>query len=84
MVHRASRLVDIMSLMRHYRIEPKRIRFVHPKEGAEANMVLIEGIRDGKPDVRLLPPLIVYNNNNEYCKELMDIYYGEQSELGNQ
>ncbi|WP_195576802.1 tRNA1(Val) (adenine(37)-N6)-methyltransferase [Paenibacillus sp. 1001270B_150601_E10] len=83
MVHRASRLVDIISLMRVYRLEPKRIRFVHPKEGAEANMVLVEAIRDGKPDVRLLPPLFVYNNNNEYCQELMDIYYGEETELGN-
>lgn len=44
-------------------------------------MVLIEALRDGKPEVRTLPPLIVYNEGNEYCRELLDIYYGKQNEL---
>lgn len=74
MIHRPSRLTDVISLMRQYRIEPKRIRFVHPKRGSEANMVLIEGIRDAKSEVRLLPPLIVYNERNEYMSEIFDIY----------
>ncbi|MED4730362.1 tRNA1(Val) (adenine(37)-N6)-methyltransferase [Aneurinibacillus migulanus] len=77
-VHRAGRLADIMTLMRQYRIEPKRIRFVHPKPGTEANMVLIEGIRDGKPDVKVLPPLIVYNEDGTYCDEIYSIYYGDR------
>jgi len=76
MVHRPSRLGEIISMMREHKLEPKRIRFVHPRMDQEANMVLIEAIRDGKPDLRLLPPLIVYNENNTYCEELMHIYYG--------
>ncbi|RXT08988.1 tRNA1(Val) (adenine(37)-N6)-methyltransferase [Ammoniphilus sp. CFH 90114] len=79
-VHRPSRLIDMIELMRKYRVEPKRIRFVHPKAGAEANMVLIEGIRDGKPDLKLLPPLIVYDDDGSYCPELLEIYYGERGE----
>lgn len=78
MVHRPSRLGEIISIMRTHRLEPKRIRFVHPRIDLEANMVLIEALRDGKPDVRLLPPLIVYNEKNEYCDELLDIYYGSK------
>lgn len=74
-VHRPSRLVDLMMYMRKYKIEPKRIRFVYPKKNVESNMVLIEGIRDGKPDVKLLPPLIVYEENGEYCQEIYEIYY---------
>lgn len=81
MVHRPARLTDILSAFRKYRLEPKRIRFVHPKAGEEANMVLIEAIRDGKPDVRLLPPLIVYKNQSEYCDELMEIYFGSAAGL---
>ena len=61
MVHRPSRLIEIMETMRRWKLEPKRIRFVHPHAEAEANMVLIEAARDGKPEVRMLPPLIVYN-----------------------
>jgi tRNA1(Val) A37 N6-methylase TrmN6 len=79
-VHRAGRLADLITLMRKYKIEPKRVRFVHPKPGAEANMVLIEGIRDGKPDIKVLPPLIVYKENGEYCDEIYSIYYGNKKE----
>lgn len=53
MVHRPHRLVDIISLMRQYRIEPKRIRMVHPFADKEANMVLIEGCRGGKSMVKV-------------------------------
>jgi len=78
-VHRASRLVDIMSLMRQYRLEPKRIRFVHPRMEEEANMVLIEAIKDGKPEVRLLPPVIAFKNKVDYSDELMQIFYGKNN-----
>ncbi|WP_141336431.1 tRNA1(Val) (adenine(37)-N6)-methyltransferase [Paenibacillus sp. tmac-D7] len=81
MVHRPSRLVEICTLMREYRLEPKRIRFVHPRADHEANMVLIEGMRDGKPEIRTLPPLIVYKNQNEYSDELMDVYFGRRLTL---
>ncbi len=61
MVHRPSRLLDIMQAFRRWKLEPKRIQFVHPNCKAEANMVLIEAMRDGKPDLKLLPPIMVYN-----------------------
>lgn len=76
MVHKPQRLGELMTLMRTHRLEPKRIRFVHPRAHQEANMVLIEALRDGKPEVRILPPLIVYNDQHEYCQEMLDIYYG--------
>jgi tRNA1(Val) A37 N6-methylase TrmN6 len=75
-VHRPGRLLDIVTLMRQYRIEPKRLQFVYPKVGKEANTLLIEGIKDGNPDLKILPPLIVYNENGEYTKELHRILYG--------
>lgn len=84
MVHRPSRLADVLCTMRRYKLEPKRVRFVHPRAAAEANMVLIEAIREGKSDMRLLPPLIIYKNGNEYCDELLEIYYGKQQALSDQ
>ncbi|MCM3043057.1 tRNA1(Val) (adenine(37)-N6)-methyltransferase [Paenibacillus motobuensis] len=80
MVHRPQRLGDIITMFRKYRMEPKVIRFVHPRSGSEANMVLVEAHRDGKPDVKILPPLIVYQESGEYCQEVMDIYYGPKEE----
>ncbi|MFM1655430.1 tRNA1(Val) (adenine(37)-N6)-methyltransferase [Brevibacillus sp. B_LB10_24] len=81
LVHRASRLIDILSLMRQYGIEPKRMRLVHPRRDAEPNMVLIEGMRGGKPELRIQPPLIVYEQGEEYCEELYEIYFGKRDSL---
>ncbi|WP_025028178.1 tRNA1(Val) (adenine(37)-N6)-methyltransferase [Caldalkalibacillus mannanilyticus] len=75
-VHRPNRLMDILTLMRQYRLEPKRLRFVHPKRHKEANMVLVEGMKDAQPDLKLLPPLVVYDDHNEYTSELQEIYFG--------
>lgn len=77
-VHRPGRLLDIVTSMRAHRLEPKRIRFVYPKFGKEANMLLIEGIKDGKPDLKILPPLYVYNESNEYTAEVSEILYGDK------
>lgn len=76
LVHRPERLTDILTLMRSYRIEPKRIQFIYPKAGKEANMVLVEGIKDGKSGVTCLEPLTVYNENGEYTSQFHEVYIG--------
>ncbi|OLN21302.1 SAM-dependent methyltransferase [Domibacillus antri] len=80
-VHRPGRLLDIVTLMRKYRIEPKRLRFVYPKQGKEANTVLVEGIKDGAPDLKILPPLYVYDEQGEYTEEVRTILYGDAPSL---
>lgn len=75
-VHRPGRLVDIITLFRSYQLEPKRLQFVYAKQGREANTMLIEAVRDGKADLKLLPPLIIYNEDNTYTKEAEAIIYG--------
>lgn len=74
MVHRPERLVDILSLMRKYKIEPKRIRFVHPKPGKAPNIVLVEGQRDGGAFLKIEDPLYVHLEDNSYSKEIQDMY----------
>lgn len=81
LVHRSTRLVDIITLMRQYGIEPKRMRLVYPRRDAEPNMLLIEGMRNGRPELRIQPPLIVYENGEEYCEELQEIYFGKRDSL---
>ncbi|UCZ53294.1 tRNA1(Val) (adenine(37)-N6)-methyltransferase [Bacillus shivajii] len=74
MVHRPERIVDIVSLMRMYKVEPKRIQYVHPKAGKEANMVFIEGVRDGRQGLKTLAPFFVYEDGQRYTKEFQDHY----------
>lgn len=74
MVHRPFRLAEIISLMVQYRIEPKRMRLVHPYADKEPNMVLIEGLRGGRPRMTVEKPLVVYKEQGKYTDEIYDIY----------
>lgn len=74
MVHRPYRLVEIITTLEKYKLEPKRIRFVHPYKDKEPNMVLIEAVKGGKSHVTIEPPLIVYEDVNVYTKEIYEIY----------
>ncbi len=78
MVHRPSRLTDIISLMRTYKIEPKRLRLVLPKAGAAPTLILIDGLVRGGEELKILPPLVLYNNDGSETDELKRIY--ERSE----
>ena len=75
MVHRPGRLIDIIETMRTYKIEPKRMQLIYPKQGKEANMVLIEGIKSGKPDIKILSPFYVYDLNGQYTQEMKEILH---------
>lgn len=74
MIHKTERLVDILSLMRKYKIEPKRIRFVHPNVNEAPNLVLVEGVRSGRAFLKVEKPLYVYKTNGEYTEDIKEIY----------
>lgn len=75
MVHRPFRLAEILAKMSAYGIEPKRMRLVYPYIDKEPNMVLVEGMRGAKPRMTVEPPLIVYEKDGGYTKELLNIYF---------
>ena len=74
MVHRPFRLAEILAGMSRHRIEPKRMRLVHPYIDREPNMVLLEGVKDASPRMTVEPPLVVYNKDGTYTEELLELY----------
>lgn len=74
MVHRPDRLVDIIELMRKYKIEPKKIRFVYSNIEKEPTLILVKGIKNAMPFLKIEKPLIIYNSNGEYTDEIYKIY----------
>lgn len=74
MVHRPHRLIEILETMTKYRLEPKRMKFVHPFWNKEANMVLIESVRGGGAFLKLEAPIVVYKEPGVYTEEIYDIY----------
>lgn len=69
-VHRPDRLVDIITTMRKYNIEPKKIQFIYPKTNMEANILLVEGTKNGKEGLKILPPIYTHLDNGDYTDQI--------------
>lgn len=83
MVHRPFRLPEILNGMCRYRIEPKCMRLVHARIDKEPSMVLVEGIKGGRPRMQIGPPLIVYGSDGRYTEEALGMY-GEMKKFREQ
>lgn len=82
MVHRPIRLADIMVCLRQYKLEPKKLKFIHPTYSKKPNLILIECVKCAKPELKILDPLYVYKENGEYTDEIYSIYSKKQIEKG--
>lgn len=74
LIHRPNRLCDIFDYCRKYRLEPKEIRFVHPYVGKAPNLVLLRMVKGGKPDMKVLDPLYIYDKDRKRTPEIEEIY----------
>lgn len=69
-VHRPERLLEIISSMKENNIEPKRVQFIYPKKDMDANILLIEGSKNGKPGLKILPPIYTHQDDGEYSEQV--------------
>ena len=76
MVHRPDRMIEIINLMQKYGIEPKRMRLVYPKVEKDANILLVEGIKNGKTGLKVLSPLYIHNEDGSYVDEIRMMFGG--------
>lgn len=74
LVHRPERLIDILTTMRKYNIEPKKIRFIYPKKDKDANILLVEGKKNGNKGLKILPPLYTHNDDGSYTEEMKNYF----------
>ena len=75
LVHRPMRLPELITTLCSKGLEPKRMRLVYPHANQAPNMVLLDCVRGGAPELRVEPPLIVYEKDGSYTPELLQIYY---------
>ena len=77
LVHRPERLSDILSVAQQYHLEAKRVQFVYPKSHKNSNIVLIELMKDGgSAGVKIIPPIVVFDENGNYTEQMREILYG--------
>lgn len=80
LVHRPRRLVEVFTSLSGHGLESKRMKMVHPFLGREANLVLLEAVRGGRPMMQVEAPVIVFKGAGgggrppEYTDEIRDVY----------
>jgi tRNA1Val (adenine37-N6)-methyltransferase len=70
----AQRAITLLDRLRSATLEPKRLRWVHSREGAEAKFILTESYKGGGEGVEVLAPLYVYSVTGNYTPEMKTLY----------
>ncbi len=73
-IYTAERTTDILSQMRNEKIEPKMLRMIHSKRDTDAKLILVEGIKEGRPGLKVAPPLFVYDGKGDYTTEVQQMF----------
>ncbi|HAL63235.1 MAG TPA: SAM-dependent methyltransferase [Clostridiales bacterium] len=74
LVHKPSRLIDIICYMRSADLEPKRIRFIHKTVDSEPSLVLVDATFKGGKELRIMPPLYIYNKDGSETNQIREVY----------
>ena len=74
MIHRPSRICDILCAMRKYKLEPRTLKLVQSKKDSVPNMVLISAIKGAPPYLTVQKNMIIYNDDGSYTEESSRLY----------
>ncbi len=74
LIYPASRLVDLIAAMRHNKLEPKLLRFVHSRAGEPASMVLVEALKGAGAEMKIESPLVLYVSPGTYSEEALHVF----------
>ena len=70
----ASRTADLFQGLRRFHLEPKRVQFIHSRSGEDARLVLMEVLKEGKTQAKILPPFILYESRNQYTGQARELF----------
>jgi tRNA1Val (adenine37-N6)-methyltransferase len=73
-IYPASRMADLMRGLSKYRLEPKRLQFVHSHDYDEARLVLVEALKEGHAQVKVLPPFFLYDSHRNYTPAARELF----------
>ena len=73
-IYPASRAADLIQEMRKFHLEPKRLQFIHSHHKDEARLMLLEAIKEGRAQIKVLPPLFIYDSRGFYTSEAQELF----------
>ena len=65
---------NILFLLNKYKFNLESLQFVHPKESKDATLILVYAKKNSKSLTKVLKPLIVFDENNDFTFEVQGIY----------
>jgi len=74
LIYTSERLAELIVHMRSCQLEPKSVRFIHAKADSESKLVIIEGIKQSKPGLKVGPPLVIYREDGTYTEEVQTMF----------
>jgi tRNA1Val (adenine37-N6)-methyltransferase len=74
MIFHPERILEVVDALRRWRLEPKRIRFVHNDTNSVSKIVLVEAVKEGRAGVKIEKPLFIYNRDGSYTDEVREMY----------
>jgi len=74
MIHRPSRICDVLCALRTNGLEPRVLRFVQSKAADAPNLVLISAVKGAPPYLKVDKNLVIYNEDGSYTEDSNKIY----------
>lgn len=74
LIHKTARMADVLLQMRANKIEPKTLRFLHRNVKTPSDLFLIEGMLGGGKELKVLPPLVMYDGEGRLSPEVKRIF----------
>ena len=73
LIYPATRTADVFQLLRHFHLEPKRVQFVHSHPQDEASLLMVDALKEGKTQIKVLPPFVLYKSGGQYTPQAEDL-----------
>jgi tRNA1Val (adenine37-N6)-methyltransferase len=73
-IYPAARAVELIYKMRINQLEPKRVRTVYSHRDSAGEFILVEGLKEGGEELKIMPPLFIYTKKGQYTKMMNEIF----------
>jgi tRNA1Val (adenine37-N6)-methyltransferase len=74
MIYPASRAAELLHEMHKSHLEPKRLQFIHSRQQEEACLLLVEAVKEGGAQSKVLPPMFLYDSEGFYTSEAQRLF----------
>ncbi len=74
LIYPATRTADVFQLLRRFHLEPKRVQFVHSHPQDEASLLLVDALKEGKTQIKVLPPFVLYKPGGQYTPQAENLF----------